>query len=322
MIGQPYSVQFLATGGTGPYTWSLQTGTLPAGLTLSPTGLLSGAPTAAGPSTFRVRVADSASQVTTGQFDVTIAPAALVITTASPLISGTAGVAYGQTFAATGGTPGFIWSVLSGALPTGLSLSSGGVISGTPTIPGTSTLTIQVKDSGSAAQTASKVFTLQIAPAPLVITTTSPLPQATLNTAYSQTFAAVGGVGPYSWSVVSGTLPPNVSLTSNGILSGTPTAAGAFTFVVRVRDSQSPTAAQTDKSFTLVVDAGFPVITTTVLPQGQALIMYTTALTAGGGIPPYIFSLQGGSLPPGFTLSPSGQITGTAGDVTSASFVA
>jgi len=118
------------------------------------------------------------------------APRRVSITTNSPLPSGTAGTAYSQTLVANGGTPPYTWSVTAGALPAGLSLSSAGVLSGTPTTTGTANFTVRAADSGT--QTATKAFALTINN-PLSITTSSPLPSGTVGTAYSQTLAASGG---------------------------------------------------------------------------------------------------------------------------------
>ena len=79
------------------------------------------------------------------------------------------------------------------------------------------------------------------------------------------------------------------------------------------------TVVQTSKVFTLVVNAG-PIITTSTLPTGQALIAYSVALTSIGGTPPYTYSLASGSLPSGFALTAAGQIIGTAGDAAFANF--
>ncbi|HXG67626.1 MAG TPA: putative Ig domain-containing protein, partial [Blastocatellia bacterium] len=87
---------------------------------------------------------------------------------------------------------------------------------------------------------------------PLTITTTSPLAAATAGSAYSQTLAATGGSGSYTWSLVSGALPAGISLSAGGIISGTTSATGTFNFTVRVTDSAAATA---QKDFSLTVNA-------------------------------------------------------------------
>ena len=159
-----YSATLTATSGTTPYTWSLASGTLPSGLTLaSATGVISGTPTATGTSNFTVTVTDATSLTASQALSISVnAPASsnLSITTTS-LPSGTRNKAYSATLAATGGTTPYIWSIASGALPSGLTLSSAtGVISGTPTASGTSNFTVTVTDATSV--TASQALSITV----------------------------------------------------------------------------------------------------------------------------------------------------------------
>ncbi|MRR37547.1 c-type cytochrome, partial [bacterium] len=123
---------------------------------------------------------------------------------------------------------------------TGLSLSTSGVISGTPSAAGTFSFTVRVTDAAAAAVTKSLSITVTTGTAPLSISTSS-LPGGTAGTAYSQTLAASGGTAPYRWSY-SGSLPPGISVTSAGSVTGTPTTAGAYSFTVLVSDARSATA--------------------------------------------------------------------------------
>jgi len=151
VAGAAYSQTLSAAGGTTPYTWSLTSGTLPAGLTLNAsTGVISGTPTAAGTANFTVQVTDASNGTDNKGLSILIASAGSppTVTTAS-LPNGTVGTAYNQSLTATGGTPPYQWTWMAAAgsgLPPGLSLSSAGTISGTPTAAGTFDVIVQVQD--------------------------------------------------------------------------------------------------------------------------------------------------------------------------------
>ncbi|GAA2014282.1 DUF11 domain-containing protein [Nakamurella flavida] len=188
-VGVAYSQQPTVSGGTGPFSWDITAGSLPAGLTLDPaTGTVRGTPTAAGSSTVTVRVTDGFAQ--TASRTVTLAIAAQPTLPATPPPSGQVGVAYSTTFTVTGGTAPFSWALTAGSLPTGLTLnSSTGQLTGTPTTAGSSTFTLAVTDAFG--QTASRPYTVTVTPGPLVITTTadsaSTTPGATVT--WTQTIA-------------------------------------------------------------------------------------------------------------------------------------
>jgi len=312
-VSSAWSATLTATGGTAPYSWQAAPGSsLPAWMTLNAsTGQMSGIPTQAGTITISIQVNDSSATPHTANktFTVTISAASstVSVTTAS-LANGQVGAAYSATVAATGGTTPYSWSISSGSLPTSLSLnSSSGQITGTPGAAGSFTFTLQVKDSSSTPQTANKSFTVNISAASSTVSiTTSSLANGQVGTAYSATVAASGGATPYSWSISSGPLPTGLSLNSSGgQITGTPGAAGSFTFTVQVKDS-SATPQTASKSFTITIVALGPTplsIVTTALPNGQASVRYSASPTATGGTPPYSWSVSSGSLPPGLTLN-------------------
>ena len=170
--------------------------------------------------------------------------------TTSSLADGVVNTSYSQTLAATGGTSPYTWAKV-GTWPTWLDLdASTGKLSGTPTTPGTSTFTAKVTDSASPAATATKSFTLTVSD--LAIDTAATLPAAAVSVPYTETLLASGGTSPYTWALSSGTLPAPLTLSAAGVLSGTPTAAGTFTFSIKATDSASPAASVT-KSFSLTV---------------------------------------------------------------------
>jgi hypothetical protein len=236
-------------------------------------------------------------------------PPSITIATNS-LPNGTVGSAYSQTLTATGGAPPYTWAVVNGALCNGLTLSSGGVISGTPTVAEVCSFTVRATDSASATATKTLGITVDAVPSPLTITTSSPLPQGTVDIAYSTALQASGGTPPYTWARTAGSLPAGLYLSSTtGVISGTPTAAGVSTFTIQVTDSTSATAT---KDFSLEIIGSNPAltITTSSLPDAQVGSAYSYTLSATGGSPPYTWNAESG-FPAWLTLSAGGVLSGT-----------
>ena len=135
---------------------------------------------------------------------------------------------------------------------------------------------------------------------PPTITTTS-LPNGVQNTAYSQTLSATGGLPPYTWTIADGSLPPGLTLSTGGLISGIPTEGGTFTFIAQVQDSSTPQQTDTQAlSITIIPQLN---ITTTSLPNGVQNVVYSQTLSATGGVTPYTWSLASGNLPSGLTLN-------------------
>lgn len=320
-VGTAYSQTLTASGGTAPLTWSISTGTLPAGLTLNAsTGAISGTPTTAGTSDFTAMVTDSSNPAksATRALSITVsAPAALTITTAS-LPGAVIGTPYNQTLTAAGGISPYTWSISTGTLPAGLNLNtSTGAITGNPTTAGTANFTVMVTDSATpTAATATKALSITVTSAPPLTITTASLPGGTVGTAYSQTLAATGGTGAYSWSVSVGTLPAGLTLTpATGVISGTPTTAGTANFTAMVTDSASPTANTATQALSIVVAAaGTPITITTTSPLAAATFgtAYSQTLAATGGSGAYTWAVTAATLPTGLSLNAStGVISGT-----------
>ena len=144
--------------------------------------------------------------------------------------------------------------------------------------------------------------------APLTIETTS-LPEGVVNHSYQAQLMGSGGAPPYTWTRTGGSLPPGLMLSSSGVVSGTPTSTGLFTFTVKLTDSQNN---HVSGQVSLGVGTGTLAIATTQLPNGTQGVGYSATLTGSGGLQPYNWTVASGSLPPGLTLNASsGVISGT-----------
>ena len=294
----PYSVPLSASGGASPYQWSIASGGLPAGLSLSPGGVVAGTPTAASTTTVQVRATDTAGRSGVRSYTVTITQLTIVT---SSLPAAVVGQAYTSPAMVTSGAVGSVaWSLNGGGTPAGLTLSLLGVVSGIPTAAGSFAINVRATDSGSAFATRS----IPIVVNPALTITTSSLPGGAVNSPYLTMLAATGGVTPYRWSLASGAVP-GMTLDSGGVLSGTPTAAGTFALVVRVTDARGISTTRS-----LTVNIGLLSITTTALGDGTALSLYNTRLTATGGTGALRWGIVSGRLPLGVLLLPNGQLTG------------
>ena len=237
--GTPFSEQFTQTGGNGTITWSTGS-TLPVGITLdSSTGILSGTTTETG--TFPITVTATDGNGCTGTsstYNLTIACQSLSITNPAQT-SVQAGVALNVTFTATGILGTGTWTE-TGALPTGITLSSTGVLSGTSNQVGTFPITVKVTDTNGCFTTSSYTLTVTCPTITVARTGGGAFPAGTISTAYvGQSVVAAGGSGTYTYAIFSGSLPTGLSLSAAGAISGTPTQTGTFTFVVRATDSST-----------------------------------------------------------------------------------
>lgn len=180
-----------------------------------------------------------------------IEPLRIAPTTLGP--GATRGVAYQQQFTTTGGTGSVTWTLSGGALPPGWSLASSGLLSGTATSDGFYTFAIKATDSANPAQTAVAQFTLQIAE-PLVITTSSILPNACVNKPYSFQVQTSGGIPPVNYGFSSSAWVPINLDTSTGIFSGSASGVGTFMGLLGAGDSAQPSSGQTQQVTLTVVN--------------------------------------------------------------------
>jgi hypothetical protein len=259
-----YKGQLAATGGTKPYSWSIESGALPAGLTLNAsTGAITGKPSLTGTFDFTAEVTDSEATPApaTQAESITVTAPALTVTSIS-LPAATYGVSYSQKLAATGGISPYAWTLSAGSLPAGLTLKPDGTITGKPKASGTSTFTAEVADSDSPLETATASLSITVGIAPLTITTTS-LPGAELNQQnYDVALTASGGAGNYTWQVISGSMPNGLRLLPSGVFtvagfSGI-TGSGSYQFEVQVTDSEVPAQSATQTLQIQVTDGDLP----------------------------------------------------------------
>ena len=317
-----YQQVIYAQGGVGPFTFTVLSGTLPPGVTLGggfgvPFGTEGisiggfGPPSGSGTYTFTVQVTDSLGDTATQQLSITVITATAVplqFTTTS-LPNGVVGIAYTASIAATGGTAPYTFS-FTGALPRGLTMSSTGIIAGTPLAAGTSNFTVRVRDSSATPQTTTANLSIVVTNPPPPQITTIDLPNGVVGTAYNASITATGGNAPYTFSLT-GALPRGLTMSSAGIIAGSPLAAGVSNFTVHVRDSSAtPQTATANLSIFVSNTPVTPLqITTTSLPNGIQGTPYTATVSATGGDQPYTFSATG--LPAGLTMNVGGEITGT-----------
>ncbi|HET7306683.1 MAG TPA: putative Ig domain-containing protein [Gammaproteobacteria bacterium] len=311
--GTAYSQKLTASGGTAPYSFSISAGALPAGLSLSSTGDISGTPTAAGTFNFTVQAADSSpGGPYTGSQNYTLTvnpppPPTLTMSPPSGTLTADYGKPYSQTFTASGGAGPYNYD-FTGNLPNGLSWDSGShTISGTPTQTGSFPFMVTATDTGSGASVTQN-YILNVA-APGIVVAPSSLPDGKVGHGYGTTITASGGVGPYTFHIGSGALPAGISLSSSGRLSGTPTAAGDFGFSVTATDSNGQSGS---RNYNLHIAGATITLSPTSLPTATPEQSYSQTLRASGGTAPYRYTITSGSLPAGLSLNAStGVLSGT-----------
>jgi hypothetical protein len=233
--------------GAGPYTFTVT-------------------PTTAGTAT-TVSVPANVAQDAAGNFNtagtptpysVTFLPSTIVVGPAA-LPNGTTGTAYSQTLTASGGSGTYTYT-FTGALPSGVTLAAGGILSGTPTGSGSFTFTVTATDNSAAPgpYSGSRTYFLTIA-RPTIAVAPATLPNGTVGTAYSQTLTASGGSGAYTYAITAGALPDGLSISTGGVLSGTPSMANTFNFTVTATDALGSTGSQ---AYTVTIAAPTSVVWT------------------------------------------------------------
>lgn len=302
-----YSQSITASGGTAPYTYTVTSGSLPNGMALSSGGVISGTVTGAGQTgshTFTVTATDHAGLTGTQTYTLVVTAPTLTLSALSNPMGETSDTA---AIATSGGVSGYTYAVTSGSLPTGLSLSSAGSFSGSPSAAGTYAFTVTATDANG--YTGSRSYTL-IPVSPTITVTPSTLSAATVYVAYSKSLSSSGGVSGYTYAVTSGTLPAGLSVSTAGVLSGTITAAaqnGSYSFTVTVTDADGFTGTI---SYTLTVNPPVITLTPAAGSLGSATLGYSKQLGASSALSgdTFSFAVTSGALPTGFTMTTGGLI--------------
>jgi len=318
-VGQPYEYEIGTHAGCLPHRLELGSGELPPGLSIRKvseepvdhaTFLVEGTPTESG--TFsawiHLRDCDNKSAETLFTFDIWPTTFAVGTATLKPAVAGSP---YSAKLETSGRPSTTTWTLTSGSLPAGLALSRDGVISGTPSAPGSSTFTVEVTGTAldfSGTRTASRQYTLQVLAA---LALSASRTTGEVRTRFAGALAATGGQAPYTWTATG--LPPGLALGTHGSFSGRPSSAGTYTVGVQVTDA---TGAVQATQLRLVVRPHLAIGTKRL--RGAAVgRAYRATLTARGGVDGKRWSVRG--LPRGLRVqATTGAIVGvprTAGKV-------
>lgn len=324
VIGAAYTETIVATGGSGVKTFSISSGSLPAGLAVSAAGAITGTPLGpAGTASFTVAVTDSAKTPATDTQALTIDIVEPLVIQTAALADTSVGADYDASVLATGGAAPYSFAVSAGSLPNGIEIDASGTLSGAVlTSARTETFTIEVSDSSSPQLTAAMEYRVRVG---MNITTTA-LADATGGVAYSDSIVVRGGLPPFEWTLLAGVLPAGLTGpdAATGIVSGTPDAACSATatnLTVEVSDSDTPTQTDTQAGIDLTVNPAELDVATEALPAGRINAAYSQQLQVTGGVPPYSFAVTSGSLPSQLTLNANtGRITGTPDTIESQAF--
>jgi hypothetical protein len=365
-VSTPYSATLDAPAGVAPRTYAVTAGTLPNGVTLAPSGALSGSPTQAGTFTFTIQVTDGAGCTGSRAYSVDIFSTApnssvaanttgLAISTAHPCVSVPIVYTRGEATPARAVSVSFqldatklalcstpessvhLGSWFNGFSNTQILVTDDGdgaytvevTLLGLPCgiTTGGTLFTVDLKSvgaDGSGAITVTRVKSRDCDNTPIAVAAGAPttlriqntpitlapptLPNGLVGQPYSQAITAESGVAPFTFSVSAGALPAGLTLSTAGLLAGTPNGTGSFSFTVSVVDVGGVPGS---RAYTMSVACPVISITPGSLVDAQLNQPYSVSLVASGGTAPYQFTIQSGSLPAGLTLANDGQITGT-----------
>jgi hypothetical protein len=253
----PFSEQLSASGGTAPYKYSLASGQLPEGLSISPEGLISGTPTKAQSANYTIEVADAEAHTGSATY---LQKVQLGVLPTKPAKTAAFGNAF-TPLSAAGGSGPFAFSLAAGTMPEGVLLVSfkagETALDGTPLVAGTYTFRLEAKDE-STGETGERLYRWKI---PLAMSPSSGehLPEATVGHSYHATFNAEGG-SHYSYEIIEGELPEGLSLEQEEnveAINGTPGKAETQKITVLAKDNATGLTAKARYTIT-VAPFAFP----------------------------------------------------------------
>jgi hypothetical protein len=321
-VGQPYSLQLRALAGCDNYWWEFTVGSLPPGLSMSSSGLISGTPTATGETDPWVQVHDLTADMggpswcggdnkSQRQFVFTVSPGLSIQQQSVP--GGTINQPYSVQFTALSvtninpvqGQPAqATWSIKSGSLPAGVSLSSSGLLSGTPTAEGSYTFVVQAAGGGNTTDTETETLVVR---QPLTVTSGfTAAAKAEVGVDFRAPQTAAGGSGAFTWSVSKGALPTGLTLGPDGSVSGAPALAGRFSFTLTVTDSEGRTK-NTDVTLVVAKPLTF---SKAKLRTAKAGWPYRAKVLFTGGVAPLNWTIRG-KVPKGLKVTKTGLLLGT-----------
>ncbi len=332
-VGMEYEIELESEEGSGctspgnPYVWyEIKNGSLPAGLSMTREGVISGVPTGAGLARFWVWNHDLTAaeggpswcereDQSEKEFSIPVDSGLAIVD--EEVEPATIGQPYSEALTTrqvvslnppSGPAVQASWKLFSGALPPGITLSTSGALTGTPTSEGSYQFVVRAQHGTPIAE---ETYTLSVRQPLSVKSPFGPArpPSSEVGIRLAKTFTATGGSGTYTWALVSGTLPAGVVLdAAGGTITGTPQAAGVFAFGVTATDSEGRVA---NASAALTVAPRLTIRTLRLKPAKLAST-YQTKLATVGGVQPVKWSVVSGTLPPGLKLSQkTGTISGT-----------
>ena len=298
-----YFAQIRARGGDGQFRFEITEGRLPTGLQLDQaTGLITGKPLESGSHSFNVVVRSQQLTALT-PYTIEISPSGIDLLITTPDLGiATISLPFQIELTAAGGEPPYVWSLVDGALPQGIDLSSSGWLSGVPQVEGTYSVTLEVEDGLGAKDSAQFDFIIQ---SPNVTITTEKLASVELGASVEIAIAASGGRPPYIWEAKS-RLPEGLSLSEDGLLTGIPTKVGVHPFRVKVIDSTDAEGRDTALFHLRVNEAGtFTIINEPVEPLlTRSQLRHVFKVEGGTGALQWRLE-PGDRLPDGFEIAPN-----------------